>query len=75
MKACSLSRKRGDQKPHYPTTYQLGALLKFIHIRKGSAQLLVSNKTEASGKRFVSFSLHLMVEINVGHVQEVGVSV
>lgn len=30
---------------------------------------------EASGKRFVSVSLLPVVEINVGHVQEVGVSV
>lgn len=72
---CSLSRERGDQKPHNPTPDQLGALCKVTWQRKGSAELLLGNKTEARGKRFVSFSLLLVVEINVGHVQEMGVSV
>lgn len=71
---CSLSREGEATEFHDSTAGQLGALFKVYPANQGIRQLAVGNNSEASGKRFVRFSLLLVVEINVGHVQEVGVS-
>lgn len=34
LRACSLCRESADQRPQYPTTDQLGALLKFFSAKK-----------------------------------------